>query len=357
MLGVAMPSPALSSKEGIVLSIQRMSTEDGPGLRSTAFLKGCPLACAWCHNPESLDPRPQVQWVGLRCIAASTQDGCGACVAACPRGALSRSAEGILIIDRKACAAASGAEATPGAGGACGRCAEACPAGAVEILGTRMTAEALAAELLKDRTWFGKSDRGGITLSGGEASAQPGFALEVLRLCREAGVHTALDTCGVASWEVLERLYTQLDLVLYDLKESEPQRHKAFTGLDNGLVVKNLELTLAHMARTGRPEALWLRTPIVPGATDRVENLKALGDMVAKLARLPGPGIERWELCAFNNLCADKYRRLGLDWAYATAPLMTATDMSGLAAAARLGSRGLVEVTWTGSTRIEPERN
>lgn len=331
---------------GTVLQIQRMSTEDGPGLRSTAFLKGCPLACAWCHNPESLDPRPQVQWVGLRCIAASTKDGCGACVAACPRGALSRTADGALRIDRKACSEGQ-------AQGACGLCAEACPGGAVEVLGERMTAAALAKELLKDRAWFGKSDRGGVTLSGGEASAQAAFALETLRLCGQEGVHTALDTCGVASWEALERIYAEVDLVLYDLKEAEPERHRAFTGLDNGLVFSNLEKTLAHMAGTGRPGAMWIRSPVIPGATDREENFFRLGERIAGLA---SPRIERWELCAFNNLCADKYRRLGMEWAYAKAPLMAASDMDRLAAAARLGSRGLVEVSWTGSTRMEPER-
>lgn len=330
----------MSSTDGIVLSVQRMSTEDGPGLRSTAFLKGCPLACSWCHNPESLDPRPQVQWLGLRCIAGATQDGCGACLRACSKGALSRTAEGALTIDRKAC-------------DACGACAEACPGGAMEVLGSRTSAAALAEELLKDRAWFGASERGGITLSGGEASTQAGFALEVLQHCRAAGVHTALDTCGVASWEVLERLYAQVDLVLYDLKEADPSLHLAYTGLDNSLVFQNLGRTLAHMRKNGRPGAMWIRSPVIPGATDREENFFYLGRRIADLA---GPGLERWELCAFNNLCADKYKRLGLEWAHAMSPLMTATDMEALAQAARLGSRGLVEVSWTGSTRLGPER-
>jgi pyruvate formate lyase activating enzyme len=216
-----------------------------------------------------------------------------------------------------------------------------------------MTAAALAKELLKDRAWFGKSDRGGVTLSGGEASAQPAFALETLRLCREAGIHTALDTCGVAAWEALERIYAEVDLVLYDLKEADPERHRAFTGLDNGLVLSNLERSLAMMAGTGRPKAMWIRSPVIPGATDREENFFALGRRIAELA---SPLIERWELCSFNNLCVEKYRRLGLEWAFAKTPLMTASDMDRLAAAARLGSRGLVEVSWTGSTRMEPER-
>ncbi|MGO8694393.1 MAG: glycyl-radical enzyme activating protein [Rectinemataceae bacterium] len=326
--------------EGLVLEIQRMSTEDGPGLRSTAFLKGCPLECAWCHNPESIDPRPQIQWIGLRCIAPSTRDGCGACIRACPRGALGRGRTGAVLVDRESCAG-------------CGACAGACPGGAMELLGKRYTAQELARELLKDSAYFKSSDRGGVTLSGGEASAQGAFALETLRLCREAGTHTALDTCGVATWEGLSRLYAETDLVLYDLKEADPVRHESFTGVGNGIVFRNLENTARLMREASMPAALWIRTPVIPGATDREENLYELGRRVAAIAP---PRLERWELCAFNNLCADKYRRLGREWKYARSPLMIASDMSRLARAARRGAGGFVEVSWTGSVRMGPER-
>jgi pyruvate formate lyase activating enzyme len=207
----------------------------------------------------------------------------------------------------------------------------------MELLGTAYTAEALARELLKDRAWFARSERGGVTLSGGEASAQGAFTLEVLRRCREAGAHTALDTCGVAAWDLLAGLYAETDLVLYDLKEADPARHKAHTGLDNRIVFRNLERTAALMRE----------------ATDREENLFELGRLLADLAP---PRFERWELCAFNNLCADKYRRLGKEWEYARAPLMTAEAMEGLVEAARRGSGGTVIVSWTGSVRIEAER-
>jgi len=336
--------------EGIVLQIQRMSTEDGPGLRSTAFLKGCPLSCSWCHNPESIRARPEVQWIGLRCIAGSTADGCGACVASCHKGALSRGPDGTVCIDRGLCAG-------------CGACVEACPGGAMELLGRSFGAPALAAELLKDRSYFTRSARGGVTLSGGEASAQGPFSLEVLRLLKEAGVHTALDTCGVASWERLSSLYPYVDLILYDLKEIDPSRHGEFTGQGNELVLENFRRTLSYMGDQAAPAALWIRTPVIPGATDREENLQGLGRFVAESVGSSWHKVERWELCAFNNLCADKYRRLGRDWAFAGSALMTDAAMALMAAAARRGLRDgggscIPDiVSWTGSTRVGPERN
>jgi pyruvate formate lyase activating enzyme len=223
----------------------------------------------------------------------------------------------------------------------------------MELLGESMSAQELAGELLKDRDYFRRSDRGGVTLSGGEASVQGAFAGEVLRICSEAGVHTALDTCGVAPWESLARLYPAVDLVLYDLKEADSPRHRSFTGLGNELVFANLAKTAALMREAPSPAALWIRTPIIPGATDREDNLLKLGKLIAAIAP---PRLERWELCAFNNLCADKYRRLGKEWDYARSPLMARADMDALVEAARRGSCGGVEVTWTGSTRAEPER-
>jgi len=335
---------------GLVLQVQRMSTEDGPGLRSTAFLKGCPLSCAWCHNPESIRRAVEIQWIGSRCIAGTALDGCGACIAACPGGALARAPSGALVIDGAACRSASESRSA-GGGSLCGyACSSACPGGAVERLGEEMRASALARELLKDRSYFDRSDRGGITLSGGEASAQGAFAREVLRVAKEAGVHTALDTCGFAAWESLAELYPYVDLVLWDLKELDPERHAEFTGASIEPIIENLRRTATLMAAGSGPGAVWIRSPIVPGATDREEGVEAIGRLLARLDILR---LERWELCAFNNLCADKYRRLGIEWRYSGTPLMRSEDMDRLAAAAErgLGRSGIV--SWTGSTRIE----
>ncbi len=338
---------------GLVLRIQRMSTEDGPGLRTTAFLKGCPLSCAWCHNPESISARPEPLWTASRCM------GCGSCLAACDRRALSVKDSGGLLIDRLACGACQ-AEGHP-----C-PAAEACPTEALELLGRRLSAEALALELLKDAAYFLNSDRGGVTLSGGEASAQPSFVLETLEALRRAGIHTALDTCGYAPWASLASLYPEVDLVLWDLKELDSSFHASFTGQGNELVIDNFRRTAEAMERSGRPGAMWIRTPIIPGATDREENLYGLGRLIGAVAP---PRLERWELCAFNNLCADKHSALGRDWAYSGRPLCEPEVMARLAEAARSGlEAGSAErvpgreavsldcVSCTGATRLAAER-
>ena len=205
---------------GTILHLQRLSTEDGPGIRTTVFFKGCPLRCAWCHNPESISPRPQVQWLESRCI------GCQSCLEACPRHGLVRAATGEIVRDRASCTA-------------CGECCEACPSGAMELLGTRVEAAALAKELLKDRAYFAASG-GGVTLSGGEPTLQAEFALELSQRLQQAGVAVALDTCGLCPPEVLERLLPWVDLVLYDLKCIDSLEHQRWTGVPNPAILENL---------------------------------------------------------------------------------------------------------------------
>ena len=311
---------------GRILQLQRLSTEDGPGIRTTVFFKGCPLSCAWCHNPEAISPRMQTQWFAERCLD------CGACIDACPNGCLHMNSAG-LVIDRSRCKA-------------CGVCARACPGGALEALGTTITADELVEELLKDRAYF-EASSGGVTLSGGEPTLQPEFAEAVLQGLHSAGVHTALDTCGLCPPASLERLLPLTDLVLFDLKLIDPEAHKRLTKASNDRILHNLERVRDFRDAAGRAVEIWIRTPLIPGATSGEENLSAIGRHLAD--HMQGR-ITRWELCAFNNLCRDQYRRLGLGWAYAETPLMTAQELAVCQATAR--ASGLqAEILATGAVR------
>ncbi len=314
---------------GVVLEIQRMSTEDGPGLRTTVFLKGCPLRCAWCHNPESIKPDAEVQWIGSRCI------GCGTCITVCRQGALGKSSRGIDI-NRKLCVG-------------CGDCAKECPSTAMETLGTLWSVKELVRELLKDRAYFENSG-GGVTLSGGEATMQPRFALEVMRALKAEGVQTALDTCGLCKQETLEELLTAADVALFDIKLMDEAKHKRYTGAGNDLILSNLRFVAKRMKTEMFPKRLWIRTPIIPDATDDAENISAIGRFIAEELC---DAVERWELCAFNNLCKDKYKRLSLEWEFDDAELISKDKMEELLnAAAKSGVKKSLVVA-TGSTRLE----
>ena len=274
---------------GRILQLQRLSTEDGPGIRTTVFFKGCPLRCAWCHNPESLSTKPQTQWFAIRCL------GCDTCLSVCPDHNLTRTESG-LNIDRAQCKG-------------CGKCAEACPAGAIELLGKTVSVDELLTELRKDRAYYDASG-GGVTLSGGEPTLQADFTEAVLRGLKAEGIATALDTCGLCPQATLDRLLPFVDLVLYDLKLYDDDLHRQFTGSSNRLILNNLLHLCDVQHSQSRPFKLWIRTPLIPGTTSTSENLTALGYYLSQ--EFDG-AIERWELCAFNNLCRDQYTRLGLD--------------------------------------------
>lgn len=314
--------------EARVLQIIRMSTEDGPGIRTTVFFKGCPLACAWCHNPESISPRPQVWWVGNRCI------GCRTCLSACPDGALSLGGSGIEI-DRDICTG-------------CGTCAAQCPGMAIELLGTPWEVDPLVNEVVKDRAYF-ETSGGGVTVSGGEPVLQAPFVAPFLKALRRKGLHTALDTCGGATREALDQVLPYAAMVLFDVKLIDPEDHRRFTGQDNRRILENLVHVAEYVKSHVHPAALWIRTPVIPGATDHAENIAGIGEFIAK--QLSG-AVDRWELCAFNNLCRDKYLRLGRDWPFDTEPLLTAAAMDELADVAKTSGVDPEIVCWSGATRI-----
>lgn len=322
----------MSEPTAVVLNIQRMSTEDGPGIRTTVFFKGCSLACDWCHNPESLSGEPQVQWFASRCL------GCRLCLPSCPNSAIAFTDQGVAI-DRTRCTG-------------CGACARECPSTALELLGETWTLSALVNEVAKDAAYFEQSD-GGVTVSGGEPTMQAEFVAAFLAAMRERGLHTALDTCGQCSPKALAAILPHTDLVLFDMKLIDAAAHKRHTGVGNRKILQNLLFVRDYMSKHKTPSTLWIRTPIIPDATASFANLRGIG---AWLAEHLGKRLDRWDLCAFNNLCRDQYVRLGLAWPYADQEPFTRAMMDKLAQAARESGVDGAVVHWSGTTKIEDEQ-
>lgn len=288
---------------GTILHLQRLSTEDGPGIRTTVFMKGCTLRCAWCHNPESLSPQVQVQRVETNCI------GCRSCVAICPQGCLSI-VDNEIVINHELC-------------DACAKCVEECPSAAWELLGKKISVEELTAELRKDLSYFQTSE-GGVTFSGGEPLLQTDFCAAVMEQLQAAGIHTALDTCGMVSRSQFEKVLPYTDLILFDLKLMDPHTHQDHTGQHNEPILRNLLFVRDYIRHTGNTKKLWIRTPLIPDATDLPSNLFSIGSFLSSELN---SSVDRWELCAFNNLCRDKYRRLGMQWTYEQTPLYTQQEL------------------------------
>jgi len=270
------------SVTGRIFDIKRYSVHDGPGIRTTVFLKGCSLNCRWCHNPESVDPGPELMhWPG-RCAR------CYACLAACPKKAIAKDAAGAAVVDRSKC-------------DLCGRCAEACLYDALQIIGREMTVDEVLDEVEKDRVFYEQSG-GGVTLSGGDPSMQAVFAEALLDGCRARGLRTAIDTAGFSPNGVLERLAAKTDLVLFDLKAVDDARHREFTGVPNATILANLEKLAA-----GRTE-VWLRIPLVAGVNDDEDNV---GRVIALLRSLGT--IKRVALLPYHSGGLEKARRIGKD--------------------------------------------
>ena len=275
-------------QQALIFNIQRFCLHDGPGIRTTLFFKGCPLRCAWCQNPESIDSRPQIVFIARRCQS------CFRCEEACERGAILRLVE--KRIDRSRC-------------DECGRCVQACPTGGLTRLGRRWTVAALVTEVLKDRDFFIDSG-GGITLSGGEAMQQWRFLQAFLPVVKAQGIHVTLETCGLFDWHKMPRLLAFLDLIYFDLKHMDNQYHRRYTGVDNEPILKNF-IRLNASAATLVP-----RMPIVPGITDTTANIAATARFLQCHGHATIHGLP------FNSLGADKRR-----WIDSPLPPLNLADM------------------------------
>lgn len=264
---------------GIVFDIQKFAVHDGPGIRTTVFLKGCPLSCLWCHNPESQEIQMEISFQPDRCV------GCGWCFQACQVHA-HRMAGGKHILDRTQCIR-------------CGKCAEQCYADACTVIGKEMTADEVLAEVLKDKAFY-ETSGGGMTVSGGEPIIQFEFTRELFRAAKQAGLHNCIETCGFAPFELYRKILPNVDIFLYDLKETNPDRHQEYTGVPLQPILNNLTALDNAGAR------IVLRCPIIPGLNDHDAHFHA----IAKIARRH-PHISEINLMPYHPLGKSKLHRIG----------------------------------------------
>lgn len=264
---------------GKVFDIQRMSVHDGPGIRTTVFLKGCPLRCLWCHNPESQSFDVSIGFNAENCV------GCGKCAKVCEKHIC---ANGIHAFDRENCVG-------------CGKCVEICPNDAMISSGYETTVEDVMREVLKDKTFY-KNSGGGVTFSGGEPLAQPAFLLDLLQAAKGAMLHTAVDTSGFGSDDTIRKIAPFTDLFLFDWKESDEEKHLAFTGVSNRKILENLQLLDSLSAR------VILRCPIVPSLNDTQEHLQGIADLAAQYSC-----IEKVNIMAYHTLGDGKYTAFDME--------------------------------------------
>lgn len=265
---------------GIITHIQRFSVHDGPGIRTTVFLKGCQMGCPWCHNPESRNPHPEIQAFADRCI------GCRYCVGQCEQGGHEFVGQQ-HVFHRERCIA-------------CGRCAQSCYARAMVLVGQTRTAQEVVDEVLADREFY-ESSGGGVTISGGEPLAQSRFTYAILKLCKQAGIRTAIETNLAWPWSIVESLADVTDLFMVDIKVMDDGQHRELTGVSNRPILENLR----RLDRQGKPSIV--RTPLIAGLNDGPEQIESIADWLAELS-----AVRQYELLPYHPLGTGKYEALGL---------------------------------------------
>lgn len=267
--------------QAVIFNIERGSLHDGPGVRTVVFVKGCTLGCSWCHNPEGISPKPQLLRYESRCIS------CGRCAEVCPTGAIT---DGGALFEISRCKE-------------CGRCADVCPSEAILMCGTRMTETEVFNYIIRDKRYYGKE--GGITLSGGECLTSRQFCADLLYLCRDAGIHTAIESALYVPWESAAAVLPFCDLFIADIKIADADRHREFTGEPNKLIKANLERLFEYSIRNKSPK-IWIRTPLIPGITDSTDNLNAIESFLDSWRDI----IDKRELLEYNSFGESKREAL-----------------------------------------------
>ena len=271
---------------GLVTNIQRYSINDGPGIRTTVFVKGCPLSCFWCHNPECINSFEEVRFIKERCA------GCGACVVICPEKIVATPEEvanGKEKIDRRKCTL-------------CLKCIAACRYGGLVKAGELLSVDEVLKEVKSDSMFYSNSG-GGMTLSGGEPLIMPEFTMALLKGAKDAMLHVCLDTCGNVPWEVLEEALDYVDLLLYDIKHMDAEKHREATGVTN-------ELILANAEKASKLVDMLIRIPVIPGFNDSTESMEE----IAQFAQSLGKRVKRCDLLPFHNWAGAKYESLGMEY-------------------------------------------
>jgi pyruvate formate lyase activating enzyme len=281
---------------GWVFNIQHYSLHDGPGIRTTVFLMGCPLRCLWCSNPESQQLKPQILVENASCIR------CDECLKTCSEGAIHVNEDGIRQIQTVRCTL-------------CGECIEECYAGSLELVGQEMTVAEVLAEVEADQLFYDRSG-GGMTLSGGDPIMQNGFSRALLRGAKALGIHTTMETSGHTTWKAWEFILPHLDLVLYDVKETALELHRQFTGVSNDLILENLK----RLAKSD--VSVIVRRPVIPGDNDSADSIHALGRLVRDLGN-----VEEIDLLPYHNFGRGKYAQLGMDYVMGDTPSMSHADV------------------------------